>query len=77
MVLCNHGLTLTWGLGGSERICLLAFLRLCPTVLRPTWKPALRKFLSPKLPCPAGTLCAQTLSTSLGKSSWGLKISLG
>ena len=62
IVVFNHGLTATCGLGGSDLICLLAFLKLCPTVLTPTWKPASRKLTPLRIPSPVGLALSKSVA---------------
>ena len=77
MVVCNHGETFTCGLGGSLRIWRLAFLSVWPTVLTPTWYPAVKKFWSLSSPCPVGTDSDHLLFASPGNNSPGVSWSLG
>lgn len=77
MVVCNHGLTLTWGQGGSDLNCWFAFLNVCPTVLIPIWYPDCKKFLSFKEPSPSGLDWAHKEALSLGSKSSAFNCSYG
>ena len=66
-VLLFQGPTLSWGLGGSDRICRLGFFIVLPMVSIPAKNPALSKFWFIKSPLPEGFNCAHWLLGSLGR----------
>ena len=50
LVVCKNGETLTCGFGGSDLNCLLAFLKVCPTVFTPMCCVPVMKFTPVKSP---------------------------
>ena len=77
IVVWSHGETLTWGLGGSDRNCLLALRKVEPTVETPVAQPACKKLRSFNEPEPWGFTCAQREQLSWGNSSSGDNCALG